>query len=212
MFTGLIEEIGTIKNVHRRGDGSRIEVRAKKVLEDMQIDHSISINGVCLTVVQLYDTSFAVDAVAETLSKSTLAHLRNGEQVNLERALRAQDRLGGHFVQGHVDGIGTIRNIGGTSHNNNWTFEIPETLEQFTIDKGSIAFDGVSLTIAQKDRNMITVAIIPHTLKQTIFKHKQVGQPVNIEVDFMAKYIKQFIERQSNSHISMDWLKEKGFN
>lgn len=211
MFTGLIEEIGAIKNVVKRGNGARIEIMATKVLSDLQIDHSIAINGVCLTVVQLNEKSFAVDAVAETLSKSTLAYLQTGEQVNLERALRLQDRLGGHFVQGHVDGIGVIRSIGLDSLDNNWTFEIPEILDQFTIPKGSIAIDGVSLTIAEKNKNMITVSIIPHTLKQTIFKNKQIGQNVNIEVDFMAKYIKQFITPESDSTISIDWLKDRGF-
>lgn len=211
MFTGLIEEIGTIKNVERRGNGSRIEIMATKVLSDLQIDHSIAINGVCLTVVQFNDKSFAVDAVAETLAKSTFAQLHTGEQVNLERALRLQDRLGGHFVQGHVDGIGVIKAIGKDTHDNNWTFEIPENLEQFTIPKGSIAIDGVSLTIAVKNRNMITVSIIPHTMKQTIFKNKQIGQNVNIEVDFMAKYIQQFLAPESDSTINLTWLKDKGF-
>ncbi len=211
MFTGLIEEIGSVKNFLKRNNGARIEIMATKVLSDLQIDHSIAINGVCLTVVQFNKNSFTVDAVAETLAKSTLAHLQTDEQVNLERALRLQDRFGGHFVQGHVDGIGIIKTMGRESHDNNWTFEIPKILEQFTILKGCIAIDGVSLTISNKNRNMITVSIIPHTMKQTIFKNKQIGQNVNIEVDFMAKYIKQFLTPESDSNITLNWLQDKGF-
>jgi len=211
MFTGIVEEIGTVKAIVSQGQGKKIQVRANIILSDLTVDQSVSVNGVCLTAVEIGEDFFATEAVAETLGKSSLSQLKRNDKVNLERALRLQDRLGGHLVQGHVDGIGTIRQLNHQPQATTVTVEIPNELERYTILKGSIAIDGVSLTIAQKAENLITVAIIPHTMKQTIFQFKKSGDLVNIEVDFLAKYIEQFINRTGETKITSAWLKQQGF-
>lgn len=211
MFTGIIEEIGTVKEIVQRGSGKRIQVWAKQILDDIAVDQSVAVNGVCLTVVEIGKDFFTADAVAETLLKSTLSRLARNDKVNLERALRLQDRLGGHLVQGHVDGVGIIQQLTQTSHANSLGVEIPAELERYTISKGSIAFDGVSLTIAKKEQNLITIAVIPHTWQQTIFQFKKSGDTVNIEVDFLAKYIEQFINKTGETKITSEWLKQQGF-
>ncbi len=211
MFTGIVEEIGTIKEIVPRNSGRRIQVWAEKIREDLAIDHSVAVNGVCLTVVEIGNNFFSVDAVAESLARSTLSQLKRNDSVNLERALRLQDRLGGHLVQGHVDGIGTIQQLTHESHASVLSIEIPMELESYTIPKGSIAFDGVSLTIAKKEQHLITVAIIPHTWQQTIFQFKKTGDKVNIEVDFLAKYIEQFVKKTGETKITSEWLKQQGF-
>jgi len=211
MFTGIIEEIGTIKNIVNRGRGLQLDISAKKILSDLAIDHSVAVNGVCLTVVEINQDFFAVDAVAETLARSTLSQIKRTDAVNLERALRLQDRLGGHLVQGHVDGIGTIRDIHRQINGSAWIIDIPEELERYTIPKGSIAIDGISLTIAEKNKNRLRFAIIPHTIQHTILQFKKAGSSINIEVDFMAKYVEQFLNKKSETTITSDWLKEKGF-
>jgi riboflavin synthase len=169
------------------------------------------VNGVCLTVVEIDNCFFSADAVMETLARSTLFQLKRNDKVNLERALRLQDRLGGHLVQGHVDGIGIIQRLTQTPHTSSLAVEIPEELERYTIAKGSIAIDGVSLTIAKKENNLITVAIIPHTRQQTIVQFKKAGDAVNIEVDFLAKYIEQFVSKTGETKITSEWLKQQGF-
>lgn len=211
MFTGIIEEIGTVKQVVRQGLSLKITFDAHRVLEDLSIDQSIAVNGVCLTVVEIGNQSFSVDAVPETLSKTTLINLKKNDPVNLERALRLQDRLGGHLVQGHVDAIGKINYVDFQPRASQWIIEIPEHLQRYTIEKGSIAIDGVSLTIAQKNRSLITIAIIPHTMQHTIFKYKKIGDFVNVEVDFFAKYIEQFLNNSSKTKLTVDWLKAQGF-
>lgn len=211
MFTGIIEEIGLVKDVIPQGSGKRIQFRAGKVLGDLKIDQSVAVNGVCLTVVEIGADFFSADAVAETLLKSTLSKLQRNDQVNLERALRLQDRLGGHLVQGHVDGIGIIRTLSRQQHASALTVEIPDDLVRYTIQKGSIAIDGVSLTIAQKQDQSISVAVIPHTFSQTIFQFKKTGDRVNIEVDFLSKYIEQFIHRTGETKLTTEWLKGQGY-
>lgn len=211
MFTGIIEEIGTIRDVIPQGTGRRIQIGATRILGDLAIDQSVSVNGICLTVVEIGADFFSADAVAETLAVSTLSHLRRNDRVNLERALRLQDRLGGHLVQGHVDGIGIIQNLTHPDQAGTWTFEIPAELERYTIAKGSIAIDGVSLTIARKSGRLITIALIPHTIKQTIFQFKKKGDAVNIEVDFLAKYIEQFVNQTGETKITTEWLKQQGY-
>ncbi len=211
MFTGIIEEIGTVKEVVIQGAGKRIQIWANNILGDLAVDQSISVNGVCLTVVEIGSNFFSADAVAETLAKSTLSRLMRNDKVNLERALRLQDRLGGHLVQGHVDGIATIQQLTHQPQASILVVDIPKEFERYTIPEGSIAIDGVSLTIVQKEKNFITVAIIPHTMKQTIFQFKKSGDTVNIEVDFLAKYIEQFVSQTGETKITSEWLKQQGF-
>lgn len=211
MFTGIIEEIGSIKNIAQNGPGKSFEIKAHKILEDLKIDQSVAVNGVCLTVVEVGKDTFFADAVAETLDKSTLAHLKKNEAVNLERALRLQDRLGGHLVQGHVDGVGIITTLKRETGGSTLLIRIPFELQQYSIAKGSIAIDGVSFTIAKKKENLITIAVIPHTMSHTIFQFRKTGDSVNIEVDFFAKYIEQFMSKAGETKISSEWLKQQGF-
>jgi len=194
MFTGLIEEIGTIENIVRQQDKINLSIKAKKILTDTKIDDSISINGICLTVVDIKTNSFAVQAVRETMQKSTIANWRKGEFVNLERAMKINDRLGGHIVQGHIDGIGTIDKITKLSDTLELEIILPTGKNAYTIEKGSIAIDGISLTIAKKARDKIRIAVIPHTLNNTTLKDKKVNDKINIEFDFFAKYIQNYLD------------------
>jgi len=212
MFTGIIEEIGAIKNITAQGDGKRFQISARKVLEDLKIDQSVAVNGVCLTVVKIANNSFFADAVGETLAKSTLQEMKNGSAVNLEQALRLSDRLGGHIVQGHVDGIGTVDKIIYGENGSLLDITIPQTLSVYTISKGSIAINGVSLTIAEKKENRLKIAVIPHTYSNTVFKFNKIGDYVNIEVDFFAKYIEQFLSKSSKNKITLGWLAQQGFD
>jgi len=194
MFTGLIEEIGTIENIVRQQDKINLSIKAKKILTDTKIDDSISINGICLTVVDIKTNSFAVQAVRETMQKSTIANWRKGEFVNLERAMKINDRLGGHIVQGHIDGIGTIDKITKLSDTLELEIILPTGKNSYTIEKGSIAIDGISLTIAKKAKDKIRIAVIPHTLNNTTLKDKKVNDKINIEFDFFAKYIQNYLD------------------
>ncbi len=211
MFTGIIEEIGSIKSIVQRGPGKTFEIKAHKILEDLKIDQSVAINGVCLTAVKIEEDSFFADAVGETLDKTTLQQVKKGDPVNLERALRLQDRLGGHLVQGHVDGVAIIHSLKNETGRSTLVIKIPFELQHYSIAKGSIAIDGVSLTIAEKKENIITIAIIPHTMSHTIFQFKKTGDTVNIEVNFFAKYIEQFMSKTGETKISSEWLKQQGF-
>ncbi|MDA3871594.1 MAG: riboflavin synthase [Candidatus Marinimicrobia bacterium] len=194
MFTGLIEEIGTIENIVKQQDKINLSIKAKKILTDTKIDDSISINGICLTVVDIKTNSFAVQAVRETMQKSTIANWRKGEFVNLERAMKINDRLGGHIVQGHIDGIGTIDKITKLSDTLELEIILPTGKNAYTIERGSIAIDGISLTIAKKTRDKIRIAVIPHTLNNTTIKDKKVNDKINIEFDFFAKYIQNYLD------------------
>jgi riboflavin synthase len=211
MFTGIIEEIGTIVNVTTKRSYYQIQIKAEKILDDLQVDHSVSVNGVCLTAVRIDDGAFTADAVTETLSKTNISAVSRGTRVNLERALRLQDRMGGHFVQGHVDGLGTIMKIETRSDGNWLEVDIPAELQRYTIPKGSICVNGVSLTIAGKSGKHVTMAVIPHTMSHTTFMYAKAGDRVNVEVDFFAKYIEQFIHLDSKNVITKDWLKSQGY-
>ncbi|MDW7679850.1 MAG: riboflavin synthase, partial [bacterium] len=182
MFTGIIKEIGIIQNVSSLGDGKRLEIAAQKILEDLKIDDSVAVNGVCLTVTAFYENSFIADAVPETLAKTTLGSAEKKQPVNLEPALRLQDRLGGHLVQGHVDCTAVLKSLTVQRDHSLLIIEIPAEFERYTISKGSIAIDGVSLTIARKEKSRLTIALIPHTLKRSTLHTKTPGELVNIEV------------------------------
>ena len=210
MFTGLIEEIGTIENIVRQQDKINLSIKAKKILTDTKIDDSISINGICLTVVDIKTNSFAVQAVRETMQKSTIVNWRKGEFVNLERAMKINDRLGGHIVQGHIDGIGMIDKITKLSDALELEILLPTGKNAYTIEKGNIAIDGISLTIAKKARDRIRIAIIPHTLNNTILKDKKVNDKVNIEFDFFAKYIQNYLDGTKGS-LTESKLKSWGY-
>jgi riboflavin synthase len=192
MFTGLVEETGRIVSSTPTATGRRLTVSAQRVLEDAAIDHSIAVNGVCLTVVDLGDQTFSADVIQETLSKTTIGTLSQGAVVNLERAMRLGDRLGGHLVQGHVDTTGIVDEI--VDDGTVWEMwvRIPANYRPLLIPVGSITIDGISLTVADLEPERLKVAIIPHTLDVTNLRQAHVGQYVNLEFDMMAKYAVRF--------------------
>ena len=195
MFTGLIEEIGTIKEYKSIPDGKEAWIEGNIVIEDLKKDDSVSCSGICLTVVETENQLFKVQLVNETLNKTTAKSWNNGTKLNLERALLPTSRMGGHFVQGHVDGTVEILNIIPMDDSAVWHFNLPENLQSFLVDKGSICLDGISLTIVEKFDNYFTVALIPHTLSVTTWGQKRVNDLVNIEVDIMAKYIQNLMPK-----------------
>ena len=198
MFTGLIEEIGTIKEYKSIPDGKEAWIEGHIVIEDLKRDDSISCSGICLTVVETENQLFKVQLVNETLKKTTAKSWNNGTKLNLERALLPTSRMGGHFVQGHVDGTVEILDIVPMDDSAVWHFSLPENLQSFLVDKGSICLDGISLTIVEKFDNYFTVALIPHTLSVTTWGQKRVNDLVNIEVDIMAKYIQNLMPKEKN--------------
>ena len=198
MFTGLVEEIGTIKEYKSIPDGKEAWIEGHIVIEDLKKDDSISCSGICLTVVETENQLFKVQLVNETLNKTTAKSWNNGTKLNLERALLPTSRMGGHFVQGHVDGTVKILDIIPMEDSAVWHFNIPEKLQSFLVDKGSICLDGISLTIVEKFDQYFTVALIPHTLSVTTWGQKRVNDLVNIEVDIMAKYIQNLMPKEKN--------------
>lgn len=193
MFTGIVEEIGNVKAIRVRGDGMRIEIVAKKVVRGLKVDNSVSVNGTCLTVVSRTRGSFSLDAVKETLRKTSLGGLRSGSEVNLERAVTLHQRLGGHLVQGHVDTPGTV--LKRTNLKTSWMYTIgfPKRFRKYLIPVGSIAVDGVSLTVARLFADRFVVAIIPFTFENTIFHEYSAGSKVNLEFDIVGKYIESLL-------------------
>lgn len=214
MFTGLVEEIGTIENIIKGAKSAQITINASKVLEDVKLGDSISTNGVCLTVVNFTKNSFTVDVMPETMRRSNLKNLKHGSRVNLERALRLGDRLGGHIVSGHIDGVGFIKSVE-EEDNATWvTIESSGDILKYIIEKGSIAIDGTSLTVAYVDNINFKVSIIPMTRDETTLLSKKVGEEVNLECDMVGKYIERltmFKQEEKKSSISMEFLKENGF-
>lgn len=197
MFTGIVEELGIVRAITPNAGGARIEVDAVMVLADAQIGDSIAVNGCCLTVVELSDAAWAADAVTETLARTSLGALTPGDPVNLERPVRVQDRLGGHMVQGHVDGVGTlIERVPRADGSTGMRFELPTGLSRYVVEKGSITLDGISLTVAAlvDDASAVEVAVIPHTLAVTTLGTKQPGDPVNVEVDVLAKHVERLLQ------------------
>ena len=212
MFTGIIEEIGTILFLRRLDQGLQIGIKVENLFSDVKRGDSISINGVCLTVVSLNHHSFVVEAVTETLDKSNLRYLNAGQQVNLERALRPTDRLGGHIVQGHVDGIGKITQSE-KQHPGFWlTIECSEQLVRYLVEKGSIAVNGISLTIASIKGNQFSVSVIPYTANMTTLGQCKVGDYVNLEVDIISKYVERLMSHHnSDQGLTLERLQELGF-
>ncbi|MDN3358385.1 riboflavin synthase [Actinomadura sp. DC4] len=193
MFTGIVEELGEIVALDRAADSARLTVRGPLVVSDAVHGASIAVNGVCLTVVGIKDDAFTVDVMQETLDRSSLAALAPGSPVNLERPVRPSDRLGGHIVQGHVDGVGEIVS---REPGERWevvTIGLPADLARYVVDKGSITVDGISLTVVEARDDAFTVALIPTTLELTTLGRKKAGDPVNLEVDVVAKYVERLV-------------------
>ncbi len=196
MFTGLVEEKGTLINKIRTGDGYRLEIKAEKVLEDTVIGSSISVNGCCLTVVEKKADSVSMDTIEETLKKTNLGDLTIGDYVNLERPLKADARLGGHFVLGHVDTKGEVVEIKELSNSHFMKIRFPEEFKQYLIYVGSVSIDGVSMTVAELRDNVFGIGIIPHTWHETVFSTKKPGSTVNLEFDVLGKYVERIMENK----------------
>ncbi len=214
MFTGLIEEIGKVRHVINSFRSAEITVEAAEILSDMRIGDSICTNGVCLTVKRFDQSSFTADVMPETARRSNLKDLTPESPVNLERALKINDRLGGHILSGHIDGVGRIEKIE-KEENATWlTVRPPENLLKYIVEKGSVALDGTSLTVAHAGQEDFKVSIIPITKEKTILLRKSIGDEVNIECDMIGKYIERlllFHERETESKIDLKFLEENGF-
>lgn len=193
MFTGLIEEKGLLANVLKTGEGLQLTFESKKVIDDLELGSSIAVNGVCLTVVKITGNRFSVDVIEETLKKTNLGKLLVGDNVNLERPLKAEARLGGHFVLGHVDTTGTIKEIKELSNSHFLTISFDEKFRKYLIFVGSVAIDGVSMTVAEVNADSFSVGIIPHTWEETIFSSKKPGDLVNLEFDVLGKYVENIM-------------------
>lgn len=216
MFTGIIEEVGSIERIKQTGNAILMTIASKKLLEDVKLGDSIAVNGVCLTVTSFDKGSFTVDVMPETVKATSLKQLSRGSNVNLERAMAAGGRFGGHFVSGHVDGIGEVIKKQKQDNAIYYEIEVSEALRNYIIMKGSIAIDGTSLTVFGVTDTSFTISIIPHTISETIIGAKGQGDIVNIECDMVGKYIEQFIERRfesktQKSTLTTSFLEEHGF-
>lgn len=211
MFTGIVEEVGRIQHVSSSSSGGRLSVCASIVTQDLRLGDSIAVNGVCLTAVEFSSTSVVFDASRETLRRTTLGKLRTGDEVNLERALRADSRLGGHIVQGHVDVTGTYLGYRQIGDSYDVSFSFPPSIAKYICEKGSIAVDGVSLTVASLAQERFTVAIIPHTWRATALRRLRVGDAVNLEADVVAKYLERLLQFRTPSGMTLEKLKEMGY-
>lgn len=219
MFTGLIEEVGVLRGVSSGGEMMVLNIGASLIMGDLKIGDSVSVNGVCLTATSIGEHSFTVDVMPQTYRNSNLKELRSGSKMNLERAMAAGGRFGGHIVQGHVDGTGEIRSV--KRDQNAVVFEITpdkSSLFKYIIPKGSITIDGISLTVVNTSSSAFTVSIIPHTLGETVLNHKRPGDSINIECDVLGKYVDHLLhyrgdsrEEESSSRISHDFLAANGF-
>jgi riboflavin synthase len=219
MFTGIIEEIGKIEEISKHGHNLKLKIKASKILSDLkariprlEIGDSINVNGACQTVIETDTGSFTVEAVEETQKKTTLGQLKRNDLVNLERSLRFSDRLGGHLVTGHVDCVGKIKSIVKKEGSFLYEFELPEKYLAYLVGKGSVAVDGISLTVVEVLEDSFSVSIIPFTLKNTTLGTKKVGDLVNIETDLIGKYVERTLSsKRDKSVITEEWLKDKGW-
>jgi len=202
MFTGIIEELGRVREIERRGEDARIVIEAHRVTESSQDGDSISVNGVCLTALDIQPDSFAADVSKETLFRSTLGNLKEGSPVNLERAVTPTTRLGGHIVQGHVDARGKF--LGAEKHVESWTFRIayPKEIGRYLVFKGSVAVEGISLTIANLTDDYFEIAVIPKTWEVTNFSKLKPGDGVNLEADIIAKYVERILRSSATENRS----------
>lgn len=217
MFTGIIEDVGFVENIKKGVNSAILKISSNVILEDLKIGDSVSVNGICLTASKISKNYFYADVMHETLNRSTLGKLKNGDKVNLERAMSANGRFGGHIVSGHIDGIGTILNIKKDDNAIWYTINADEKILKYIVEKGSVAIDGISLTVAKVEKNTFSVSVIPHTVAVTILGEKKVGDFVNIENDIVGKYIERLVNfsknnaNENNSKITRDFLSKYGF-
>jgi riboflavin synthase len=215
LFTGIIEEVGVVEKIILNEKISKISIVASEVLKETKIGDSIATNGVCLTVTAINKNGYEADVMGETIKRSNLGKLKMGSKVNLERALTLNSRLGGHMVSGHIDGVGQIINIEKKDIATWYTINVPAEILKYVVEKGSIAIDGISLTVAYVDSNCFKVSIIPHTGEETTLSSKKVFDDVNIECDVMGKYVEKLLfsskEETPKSSISKEFLIDNGF-
>lgn len=216
MFTGIIEELGSIKNINKGANHYQLTISASKILEDVQLGDSIAVNGICLTVTSFTKQEFTVDVMPETIKATSLQQLQPGSHVNLERAMSAGGRFGGHFVSGHIDTVGTIKKREAVANSVYFWIELDPSFSKFIVPKGSICVDGISLTVVDVEGGMFSISIIPHTLQETVLQFKQVGDIVNIECDMLAKYIDKLLAHRETSTnqqntLTLEKLAEHGY-
>lgn len=213
MFSGIIEEIGTVKKIFKKGTSLTLTVQANKILKDMKKGDSISVSGVCLTVIGHNDSSFSTEVSPETIKKSNLGDIKEGDKVNLERALKIGDRLMGHMVSGHIDGTGIIVKKEKKGDFIETTFQVPKELMKYIVEKGSVAIDGASLTALSCKEDTFKISFIPYTINMTTFRTKDIGDSVNLECDIIGKYTESFLSREEKEKkkLSREFLKEHGF-
>lgn len=213
MFTGLIEEIGIIKALNKQTSGAVIQIQCQKVLEDLKTGDSIAINGACQTATKIGKDFFEVDAAIETLKLTNFINFTTGTKVNLERAMSATSRFGGHMVSGHVEGVASFIKKEKEGLAEIFYFEAPKNVTHYLVHKGSVCINGISLTITSLNNNIFSISVIPHTIKETTLPELKSGDIVNIEPDIIAKYVEKFLSKAHNtsSNLSVDFLKENGF-
>lgn len=217
MFTGIIEEVGTIQELRFLSEGATLVIGAKTIVDGLKVGDSIAVNGVCLTATRTDPGAFLCDISAETLRRSSFKQAKHGTRVNLERSLRIGDRLGGHFVLGHVDDIGRLGAKAASGQGYELTFNFPDDIERYLVYKGSISVDGISLTIATLDKGTFSVSVIPHTFRSTNLSQLAIGDAVNLEVDILGKYVERLFslgrdcDEREVSKLTADYLKSQGF-
>ena len=214
MFTGIVEEVGRISRIEQRGENRRIAIAAEQAPKELGTGHSVSVSGVCLTALDIKPGSFCADLAPETWARTSFSRIHEGALVNLELPMKADGRFGGHIVQGHVDGVGKLTSFERIADSENWwlTIELPHDVEKYTVYKGSISIEGISLTVAKLEDTRCTVAIIPHTVEMTNLKSLKPGDPVNLEADLIAKYVEKMMRGgQSENSLTIEELVTQGF-
>jgi riboflavin synthase len=214
MFTGIVEEVGHIARIQQRGENRRITVTADQLTKELKTGDSVAVSGVCLTALDIKPTSFCGDLAPETWERTSFSRIHEGALVNLELPMKADGRFGGHIVQGHVDGVGKLISFDRIADSENWWLEIelPATVEKYTVYKGSISIEGISLTVAKLEANRCTVAIIPHTVEMTNLRSLKPGDPINLEADLLAKYVEKMLKGDAaQSSLTIEDLVEQGF-
>jgi riboflavin synthase len=214
MFTGIVEEVGRITRIEQRGENRRITVTADHAPNQLKTGDSVSVSGVCLTALDINPGSFCADLAPETWARTSFSRIHEGAQVNLELPMKADGRFGGHIVQGHVDGVGKLISLDRIADSENWWLhiELPHEVEKYTVYKGSISIEGISLTVAKLEENRCTIAIIPHTVEQTNLHSLKPGDLVNLEADLIAKYVEKMMKGSSaESSLTIEDLVEQGF-
>jgi riboflavin synthase len=214
VFTGIVEEVGRITRIEQRGENRRITIMAKHTPKELGTGHSVAVSGVCLTALDIKPDSFCADLAPETWARTSFSRIGEGALVNLELPMKADGRFGGHIVQGHVDGVGKLLSLERIENSDNWWLhiEIPEEIEKYTVFKGSISIEGISLTVARLDHSHCTIAIIPHTVEMTNLNSLKPGDPLNLEADLIAKYVEKMMQRESQqSALTIEDLVEQGF-